>query len=423
MSTINGHLISNLELHVPAYGPWFCYVTLANEIVGYKQSDVKLSGKAKIVIDYSAEGGTPSLILNGTINNLYSNGVLLPRYLVVGGNGWGNICTSKDYHNDAGVSAYKVLSELASEVGEQILEKFPGTLNHDYIRKSGFASQVLDDICEKLSTRWYVDYSGQTYISARKFTTPPQKDYNFIDYNPENKIADLYIYNLSTVTIGSHIQNSQLLKPVVITELVHVQEGDTFKTRAVCNDFTVLNPGASDKFRISNNSGLANVMEDIVKKLAVDKNIFGKYRYRVISQTSDGRLNLQVVNKNAKLPDLLLIENCNVSGVHVEYSPGAIVTVEFLEGDPSLPMVTGTLNINGSYKPKEIVFNADKDEHGGVELAYKGSVCDILLPPLQITGTVIINGQGQPLSGVAMSVTAKTLGTVSTGLPKVKGRF
>lgn len=64
-------------------------------------------------------------------------------------------------------------------------------------------------------------------------------------------------------------------------------------------------------------------------------------RYRVVSVAGDGRLTLQIVSQATGFPDALPISAWpGAPGAKGEPAAGSIVLVSFIEGDPSLPIVT-----------------------------------------------------------------------------------
>lgn len=64
-------------------------------------------------------------------------------------------------------------------------------------------------------------------------------------------------------------------------------------------------------------------------------------RYRVVEINADGRLHLQAVRKTAGYPDLLFIQmQPGIAGAKCTPALGSVVLVAFVEGDPTLPVVT-----------------------------------------------------------------------------------
>lgn len=66
----------------------------------------------------------------------------------------------------------------------------------------------------------------------------------------------------------------------------------------------------------------------------------GLYRYRVVRMAGH-RVDLQAVRKAPGLPNILPVPvHPGAAGLAAELSPGALVLVEFVEGDPGQPVVT-----------------------------------------------------------------------------------
>src|SRR5262249_36205020 len=62
-------------------------------------------------------------------------------------------------------------------------------------------------------------------------------------------------------------------------------------------------------------------------------------RYRVERMVGD-RAELRIVKKASGFPNILPVSLSAAPGLAAELAPGAVVAVQFLEGDPSLPLVT-----------------------------------------------------------------------------------
>src|SRR5262245_35290570 len=86
---------------------------------------------------------------------------------------------------------------------------------------------------------------------------------------------------------------------------------------------------------------LLRAFRAIVREMFPRYDFLAKYRYRVVKMNpGDDRVQLQAVRKLAGLPDLLPIAILpGMAGLSATLTPGAIVLVEFIEGDPSLPIV------------------------------------------------------------------------------------
>ncbi|WP_437982920.1 hypothetical protein [Sorangium sp. So ce117] len=104
---------------------------------------------------------------------------------------------------------------------------------------------------------------------------------------------------------------------------------------------------------------LLRVLRAIVREMLPRHDFLGKYRYRVLAMAGD-RVDLQAVRKGAGLPDILPMPiAAGMAGLSAELTPGALVLVEFIEGDPQLPVVTGFSRDGGStFLPVSLLVDA-----------------------------------------------------------------
>jgi len=381
--TLNGKQVIKLELHVPNQGVWFAYCDLAEQL--------DLSGKVTI--------GIGDTSLSGTIDASYSGAFSQQsKYLVVGGaNSWGRIVKSRSYHNDAQVSVRTVLSDLATEVGELLgnLDLPNSKFAIDYIRKAGYASKVLEDCAQ--GAAWWVDFDGTTNIGTRK--TSSADSFTLLNYDPITKEATIGLTDFPF--IGSTITDPRLDAPITIREMIITADGENLLAKCWCDDNT------------TTKSRLAATIQNIVTRCS-DQKLWGKYRYRVLSQSTDGRLSLQAVNKSAGIPDAILVPVVSgVAGVHTEWTPGAIVVVDFLEGSADLPRVTGTSEYDqsGCFLPKSMDICVGPGKTGK-PIAGIGDTVDVFFPPeIPIAGTSVVLGA---FTGVLTIVTSAP-GIITSG--------
>ncbi len=101
-------------------------------------------------------------------------------------------------------------------------------------------------------------------------------------------------------------------------------------------------------------------------------------RYRVVAN-ADGRVVLQVVNRQLGLPDVLPISMVpGLPGGSGTPTPGAVVLVSFIEGDPSQPIVTHFApTSDAAFRPLKVALDADDEvaigEHATVTKLGGGS--------------------------------------------------
>lgn len=119
---------------------------------------------------------------------------------------------------------------------------------------------------------------------------------------------------------------------------------------------------------------LLRALRAIVREMLPRHDFVGKYRYRVIAMAGD-RVDLQAVRKGAGLPDILPVPIASgMAGLSAELTPGAIVLVEFNEGDPQYPIITGFSRDGGStFLPVSLTIDAT----GRVRIGAQASAVDL----------------------------------------------
>lgn len=310
--TINGQPVTKLRLTVGATGPWFADVDLDDDAGA-------LSGRVSITF-----GGRTYL---GTVTE---QGVLGTRRarVVAGGAGWGRTLAPRAYHNDAQVKALNVAQDAAREAGETLGAFVPSslTVGVDYARQSGPASRALEDVIGSAS--WWVGADGVTVVGTRSSSPAAPGSYDVVDIDARSKIVTLRVEDVSAVDVGSVIQVGG--ESLTVRDLEIIVEPDSTELRAWCGE-----PNA-----------LAGLLRRIVAR-ATDGQLFGVYRYRVVTMAVD-RVNLQAVRKLPGLPDLASVSMWpGVAGAHATLTPGAEVLVQFLEGDRAQPVITGFVGKGG----------------------------------------------------------------------------
>jgi len=159
-------------------------------------------------------------------------------------------------------------------------------------------------------------------------------------------------------------------------------------------------------------SAIADRLRRLVERVS-DAKIFGKWRYRVVSMSSE-RVNLQAVRKSAGLPDATACGMWpGVAGAHAELALGAEVLVEFIEGDREQPIVTGFAGRDGvGHVPESLSFC-----DGTRPAAAAGDVVQVFFPPTApISG--LISGS-TPFVGT-ITLTSPGIGTIQPGQNKVR---
>ena len=307
---LGGVPAARCTLTIPAVGPWYADVDLVD--------DTALSGRVTL----EAAG----LSLVGTIDPRHdgTQSAVRRTRVVAGGGAWGRALGPKHYHNDAGVRALLVAQDAAREAGETLgTFAVAGSVGVDYVRASGPASASLVEVIGE--TPWWVDYAGVTQVAARSTTTPTVGSYVLEDYDPRSRVATLALDDLSAVPVGS-VLSEGLDTPQTVRELVVDVTPEATRARAWC--------GTDTRY-----ARVAGLLRALVERV-IAENREGPALYRV-SKMSDKRVELQLVNRRAGLPDLLPISMWpGIAGAHAQLTPGAEVLVEFVDGDRSRPIVT-----------------------------------------------------------------------------------
>lgn len=257
---------------------------------------------------------------------------------VVGGkNGWNDLVTARDFANDDGVDVDTIIRATAADVGETIAETPSLRIGKNYPRSAGVASRVLAGL------DWYVDFQGQTHVASRPLVSPPA-DAEVLAYDPLTR----------TLTIGT--LDSLIVPGMQFIDTFGRWSG-TLTVRDVEQRFTADGESVATAFcGTDTSSQSARELLDRFVAESVRLPYLKSYRYRIVAQDDDGRLELQALEKIPGLPDVLPLEVwTGVQGATAKYSAldGAIVSITFIEGYG--PVVIGH---DPSFVPLEIHLDA-----------------------------------------------------------------
>lgn len=386
--SVNGAPAREGRLHVPNSGAWLFTCEL--------ESDVDVTSPASVVI------GDATLV--GRVLPEFSGTHALARHLVIaGGNGkWGVALPPKDYRNDAGVKGLTIATDAARETGETLGNFTPlaATVGPHFARQFGPASRTLEFAAQ--GANWWVDYSGLTQVGQRATRVAAAEDYEVLGFAPHTGVAELAIESVLRVGVASTLNSKHLDVPRVIQSFDLIVKQDSVRMLATCGT-----AGSSTQM-------LEKLFASVVQR-ATDSKLHGIYRYRVVSMGVDRRVNLQVVDQAAGLPNLLPVEQAHVPGGVAIFKAGAVVHVEFAEGNPSRPRITSAQGPQGPNAVPEVLYLGG--EENAQEIACKGDTVDIPLPPAIFSGTI----GGVPASGVLTFPVMRATGAIMTGTNRVKG--
>jgi hypothetical protein len=404
-ASVNGQRLTSVRVIVGNTGPWFADLE-------FEQAP-DLAGLVTITLGALQLVGTVVPEQTGTF-------ALQRKCRVVGGaNGWGTMLGPKAYHNDAGIKAQLIAADAAREAGEMLGTFVPAAerVGRDFVRRAALASNVLEEVIGD-GVAWWVDYGGITQVGPRPASAIPASSYEVLAHDPRTRLVTLAADEPGAVRIGS-ILSERLDAPQTVRDLELHLSGGEFRVTAWCGG-SGQEPGR-----------LAGLLQQIARR-ATDADLFGKYRYRVVSMAVDGRVELQAVSKTAGLPDVKPISMWpGVAGAHAELTPGAEVLVEFVEGSRTMPIVTHFAGQDGAgFVPVSIAFcNSAQAAARQGDLVQSGGVGTIVtLVPVPPAVPALPNGAvvaGVPHM-ISFSATPPVLtaadplyGAISTGSPKV----
>lgn len=166
-------------------------------------------------------------------------------------------------------------------------------------------------------------------------------------------------------------------------------------------------------------------IQEIVRETFPNYEFLAKYRYRVVKMAGD-RVDLQVVSKDLGLPDALPVAIWpGLAGASANLTPGAIVLVEFVEGDPTMPIVTHfEAEGGGGFRPvhafvdaSERVFigTSDPNDPAARSIARVGDIVESVFPPKTvITGVLGTPPATQPFTGTIV-IADPIFGQITSG--------
>jgi hypothetical protein len=297
-----------------------------------------------------------------------------------GAAGWGRAVAKRGYHNDAGVRALLVAQDAASEVGETLGSFVPvrERIGSDYAREAGPASRALSRVIG--NTAWWVDYAGVTQVGPRAERVLPAAAYNVVAFDPAARTATLIADDPTTIQVGATLSDG-IDRPSVIRELEITATGSEPLRFHVWLGGTEAQGGR-----------LATLLESIVQR-AMDAQLLGVYRYRVVRRGSDDRLDLQAVDAERGLPDLRAITVLpGVTAVRSLVTTGGIVLVAFAEGSRSRPYVVSCAAYGGEGFAPAAGASARR-------AAREGDIVRVELPTGAINGSIGTPPATQPFAG------------------------
>lgn len=307
--SINGIPAVSVRLLVPWTGVWIADVDVDLSIV-----PALPTGPVLLKIGERVLQGTVDPRLSG------KHGAKATARVLGGAGGWDKTVRPLHLHNPAGVTSIAVITATAAEVQERAVVALPTVLGTDYVRAAGPASRVLSGLS------WHVDFSGTTIVGPR-VPIPMSPTVDILDWEPGEQLAEV---GYSDILMPGTILLSPNMGPVTVRDVEQTFGPGGARAKAWCSASEPRGAGGE----------LGQALSDLARE-ACGVAYLRSYRYRVVVQALDGRLTLQAVSRTAGLPDVLPVAFWpSTAGVVAELVPGTIVVVAFLEGNPSLPIVT-----------------------------------------------------------------------------------
>jgi hypothetical protein len=324
-ATLGGHRATAARLAIPAWGVPWGECTLDEEVT--------LSGRVELVI---ADLTVSCTVVSGGPTKGRSH-----YRVVAGAGGWGRTVGRSGHANDAGTSVASLLRTLATDAGETLAGDLPETrLGPSWARESMPAVRTL----ELLAPRgWYIDELGLTRIGRRPAAA--------LAVEATRGPADTV---LQRVTLAA--ESIATILPGVIVDGIEA--------------FDVLH-------EVSGEGGLRSTiwgagyaggqLEDvmagyILRVLPWLLYARGPVEYRVVDQAGE-RLTLQPIRVSLGMPDLdRIVMRPGVPGVRADVQLGSRVLVQFIEADPSRPVVTGFEDAEGGGFAHELLELSAEDD-------------------------------------------------------------
>lgn len=396
--SVNGQRVTRLSVRIPRAGAW-----QAEGDFDQALASSNLVGPARIAIGPLSLLGTFDPDRTGTY-------LEQSKFRVLGGAGkWRTDVAKRQYHDDGlGVRAVDVIADIAREVGETLGTVAPplARLGADYVRRAGRAKDVLALVIGK--TPWWTDYAGATHVGER-----PQAEtsgqFELLDFDPRWQIATIATDDPTVIGIGSVLRD-KLEVPRVVHEIqIEVAEGKV-RVFAWCPDVALAD------------SRLFALVSAYVRASLPELPYLGMYRYRVIqANAGDHRWELQAVSAAQRLPDIQPASvHPGVAGTVAKLANGTTVLVQFIEGNPAMPVVTHFEAADGAgWLPLELELDASQKVTIGAsaDLVEIGSGSE-LSPPANAVGRALRYGDTVGIPGVGDVVLS--VGSVPTPVSKVK---
>ena len=301
-ATLNAATCSGARLTCADWGTWWADCTLT--------SPLDLAAGAAVALQFADLACVGTVVSGGAFEGRAA-------YRVAGGfGGWGKPIDEKGYRDDSGVAVALVLADVAREAGESIADLPSTRIGPHFARRAGTASAVLNALAPRA---WRVDFDGVTRIGKRLTVYGGKAPRTRVD--PNAAVIELATEELAGLLPGVTIDGS-----APATDVEFSITADRISARV---------------WAASRSSRALSALERAVLAMFPATPYRGAFEFRVVTQSGE-RLNLQPVRSATGLPELAGVPvRAGMAGLKATHLPGSLVVVQFLDADPSRPIVTG----------------------------------------------------------------------------------
>lgn len=332
--SIAGKLARTGALYVAWRGVWMADLELPGDEVPGGRVEVRMG----------------PLTLSGTVDpdrsGVYRSGA---RVRVVGGaGGWEKPAPRRHFHADQGLRRKTVLEDTARAVGESLsFESGDGDIGVDFVRldedEGGFAQPASAVFAQLAVPLWWVAYDGTTHVAIAR-PAPVVGDIQVLDFDP--RLGTVLLSDIAPIEVGSVLTLDGT--DHVVREL-RVEVGEKkARTTAIVSDVVA--------------NRLYDSIAAIVRQIGAER-LHGLFEFRVLDMVED-RARLQRASRRASpgLPDVLLVSQWpGIAGTWAKLAEGALVLLEFAEGDPTKPRITHAERKEGAgFVPVELLLDASE---------------------------------------------------------------
>lgn len=395
---LNGAPCRQVDLTAPWVGVWVATVVLEDDKVP--------SGAVTLQLGSSTFRGT---VDPGRSGSFAGGGTVVIR----GGAGaWSKLVAARKYHNDGQLQRRSLAVDAAREVGETLTVGAEAELNEplgvDFARESAPASRILEQLYPRAT--WWVGADGVTRL-GRRATRDVTNAVQILNYDPRIRYARLALEDdvVANVMPGGSILDTVRAgsEPFVIRELDLVVRAESIR--------------AFGWGSTSRTGPIAGGLHALEREADPTRTFLGLYRYRVYRMAGD-RIELQIVKPRTGLPDVLPIPmGPSLAGTSAELQQGALVLVQFVEGDPSLPVMThATSKGDAAFLPLNVSIDATLAVNLGEAHAPVLRSGDAV--KVSLTGAIVSGGSGtitDALGTIELNPAVVNIGPPPAGKSKV----